>query len=95
MVQIGPGDKRTKIVFLASLATSFVLINLFLLGALFTNMTRGTQVYTLVDMAAGVVFVFVISMIIAMSLWPKVMDKLEAKERKKEKLTEESGKSNL
>lgn len=90
MVQIGPRDKRTRIVLLASFATSFVLINIFMLGALFTNMVRDTQAYTLVDMAAGVVFVFVISMIISMSLWPRIMDKLEAKEMGKEKLGKEA-----
>ncbi|MDD2439090.1 MAG: hypothetical protein PHD41_02545 [Methanosarcinaceae archaeon] len=86
MVRIGPKDKRTRLVLLASFATSIVLINLFLFGALLANMVRGTQAYTQVDIAAGVVFVFVISMIISLSLWPKILDRLEARDKNKNSL---------
>ncbi|WP_255336423.1 hypothetical protein [Methanosarcina sp. KYL-1] len=83
MLKFGPKDKRTRVVLLSSLATSLLLINLFLLGALATNMFRGEMAYTQVDMAAGAIFVFVITMIISMSLWPKIMDRLESREEGK------------
>ena len=62
---------------LSSIATSLVLVILFLLGAFSTNALRGGFAYTHVDMAAGSIFVFVITMIISLSLWPRVMDWLE------------------
>jgi len=83
MVKFGSKDKRTRVVFLSSIATSIVLVNLFLLGTLLANMYRGEVAYTLVDIAAGSIFVFVITMIISLSLWPKVMDWLESKEKNK------------
>lgn len=83
MVKFGSKDKRTRVVLLSSIATSIVLMNLFLLGTLLTNMYRGEASYTLVDLAAGSIFVFVITMIISLSLWPRVMDWLENKEKNK------------
>ena len=66
---------------LLSIATSIVLVILFLLGAFSTNALRGGFAYTQVDMTAGSIFVFVISMIISLSLWPRVMDWLEKREK--------------
>ncbi|WP_440956417.1 hypothetical protein ACSAZK_05705 [Methanosarcina sp. Mfa9] len=83
MVKFGPKDKRTRLVLLASLATSIVILNLFLFGAILTNMIRGDMSYTHVDMVAGAVFVFVITMIISLSLWPKIIDRLESREESK------------
>ena len=77
MVKFGSTDKRPRLVFLSSIATSMVLVSLFLFGALLINVSRGETAYTQVDMAAGSIFVFVITMIISLSLWPKVMDRLE------------------
>ena len=54
-----------------------MLVILFLFGAISTNALREEVAYTQVDMAAGSIFVFVITMIISLSLWPKVMDWLE------------------
>ncbi|MGB9940146.1 hypothetical protein [Methanosarcina sp.] len=81
MVKFGSEDNRPRIVFLLSLATSIMLVVLFLSGALLTNISRGEMAYTQVDMAAGSIFVFVISMIISLSLWPKIADWLENKEK--------------
>jgi len=81
MVAAETKDKRARFVFFSSIATSIVLVSLFLLGAFLTNVSRGEVVYTQVDMAAGSIFVFVLSMIISLSLLPKIMDWLE--ERKK------------
>jgi membrane protein YdbS with pleckstrin-like domain len=74
-------EKKTKFVLLSSIATSMVLMSLFLFGAFLTNVFRGEMAYTQVDMAAGSIFVFVISMIISLSLWPKVMDWIESREK--------------
>jgi len=82
MVKFGSKDKRTRVVFLSSIATSLVLMNLFLLGTLLFNLYRGEVAYTLVDSAAGSIFVFVITTIISLSLWPKVIDWLESRDTK-------------
>lgn len=64
----------------SSIATSVVLMNLFLLGALLVNTYAGEADYTLVDIIAGCIFVFFITMIISLSLWPRAMDWLENRE---------------
>jgi hypothetical protein len=67
--------------FLLSTATSLLLVILFLSGAFLSNITRGEIAYTRVDMAAGSIFVFVITMIISLSLWPRVADWFENREK--------------
>lgn len=81
MVKFGSKDSRPRLVLLSSIATSLVLLILFLFGAISTNALRGGLAYTQVDMAAGSIFVFVITMIISLSLWPRVMDWLEKQEK--------------
>ncbi len=81
MVKFESREKRDRIVLLSSIATSIVLMNLFLLGALLANMYAGEAAYTLVDIVAGCIFVFIITMIISLSLWPRVMDWLESREK--------------
>lgn len=81
MVKFGSKDKRSRVVFISSIATSIVLMNLFLLGTLLANMYQGEAAYTLVDIAAGSIFVFFITMIISLSLWPKIIDWLESREK--------------
>ncbi|MDI9394974.1 MAG: hypothetical protein QM426_05970 [Euryarchaeota archaeon] len=58
-------------------------MNLFIIGAMLSNIYAGEASYTLVDIVAGCIFVFFISMIISLSLWPKAMDWLESKEKTK------------
>jgi membrane protein YdbS with pleckstrin-like domain len=84
MVKIGSKDNRPRLVLISSIATSIVLVILFLFGAISTNVLRGGFAYTQVDMAAGSIFVFVITMIISLSLWPKVMDWLENRKKSEE-----------
>jgi membrane protein YdbS with pleckstrin-like domain len=84
MVKIGSKDSRPRLVLISSIATSIVLVILFLFGAISTNVLRGGFAYTQVDMAAGSIFVFVITMIISLSLWPKVMDLLESRGKSEE-----------
>ncbi len=81
MVKFGSKDTRPRLVFSLSIATSIVLVILFLFGAISTNALRGGFAYTHVDMAAGSIFVFVLSMIISLSLLPKIMDWLESREK--------------
>jgi len=83
MVKFGSKDKRTRLVFISSIATSLVLMNLFLLGTLLSNMYRGEASYTQVDIAAGSIFVLVITMIISLSLWPRIIDRLESRNKNK------------
>lgn len=82
MVKFGSKDKRTRIVFLLSIATSLLLMNLFLLGTLLSNLYLGEASYTQVDIAAGSIFVFVITMIVSLSLWPRIIDWLESRDSK-------------
>ena len=84
MVKFGSKDKRTRLVFLSSIATSLLLMNLFLLGTLLANLYRGESAYTQVDIAAGSIFVFVITLIISLSLWPRIIDWLESRDAKKQ-----------
>ena len=81
MVKSGSRDNRPRVVLLSSIATSIVLVILFLFGAFLTNISRGEVAYTQVDMAAGSIFVFVITMIISLSLWPRIVDWLESREK--------------
>jgi hypothetical protein len=84
MVKIGSKDNRPMLVLISSIATSIVLVILFLFGAISTNVLRGGFAYTQVDMAAGSIFVFVITIIISLSLWPKAMDWLESRGKSEE-----------
>ncbi|MCO5382837.1 MAG: hypothetical protein NHB15_12710 [Methanosarcina barkeri] len=77
MVKFESTENRPRVVFLSSITISVVLGSLFLFGALLVNLSRGETAYTQVDMAAGSIFVFVITMIISLSLLPKVTEKLE------------------
>jgi len=81
MVKLGSTDNRPRTVFLLSLVTSTVLVIFFLSGSILTNTSRGEIAYTHVDMIAGSIFVFVISMIISLSIWPRIADWLESKEK--------------
>ncbi len=81
MAKFVSSDNRPKIVFLSSVATSIVLVSLFLFGALLTNLSHDGAAYTRVDMAAGSIFVFVLSMIISLSLLPKIIDWRESREK--------------
>jgi len=71
-------SNKPSSVLLASIITSIVLVIFFLFGAISTNAIRGERAYTQVDMVAGSIFVFVITMIISLSLWPKIMDWLDS-----------------
>lgn len=81
MVKFGSTDNKPRIVLLLSLVTSTVIVILFLSGAFLTNISKGEIAYTQVDMAAGSIFVFVISLIISLSLWPRIADWAENRDK--------------
>lgn len=58
---------------LASLVTSFVIVLLFYVLA--TAKVRVNPVYTNVDVYGGMVFVFILSMIVSASIWPWIIEK--------------------
>ena len=72
---------RSRSVLLASIVTSIVLVIFFFFGAISTNVIRGGAAYTQVDIVAGSIFVLAITMIISLSLWPKIIDWLEIHKR--------------
>ena len=82
MVKIESRDNKPRVVLLSSIVTSIVLVILFLFGAFLTNISRREVAYTQVDMAAGSIFVFVIAMIISLSIWPRILDWLENREKR-------------
>lgn len=54
---------------LASLATSLVIVMIFYVLA------RDNPMYTSVDVYAGMVYVFILSMIVSASIWPGIIEK--------------------
>ena len=84
MVKSTSEDDRQRLVLLTSIVTSIVLVLFFLFGAISTNAIRGGVAYTQVDMIAGSIFVLVLTMIISLSLWPKVLDWLDKRKKNKE-----------
>jgi len=84
MVKSTSEDDRQRLVLLTSIVTSIVLVLFFLFWAISTNVTRGGVAYTQVDMIAGSIFVLVLTMIISLSLWPKVLDWLDKRKKNKE-----------
>ena len=57
----------------ASLATSAVIVVLFYIFAL--EKVRTNMQYTYTDVYAGMVYVFILSMIVSASIWPGVIEK--------------------
>ncbi len=63
---------------LASLGTSVLVVLLFYTLAMQKvreSIMRGSMMYTTVDVYGGMVFVFLLSMIVAASIWPGVIEK--------------------
>lgn len=56
---------------LMSLTTSLTLTLIFYLLALHTN--SRTNIYTSADIAGGMIFVFILSMIVSVSIWPRII----------------------
>lgn len=60
--------------FLASIASSIVIVLLFYILGLGT-MKTSPEMYKPVDVYAGMVYVFVLSMIVSASIWPGIIEK--------------------
>ncbi|MBU4491358.1 MAG: hypothetical protein KKD69_02735 [Euryarchaeota archaeon] len=58
---------------LASLATSFAIVLIFYILA--AAKARENPMYTSVDVYAGMVFVFILSMIVSASIWTGIIEK--------------------
>lgn len=59
---------------LASLATSIVIVLIFYVQAM-EKVNSNQEVYKQVDVYAGMVYVFVLSMIVSASIWPGIIEK--------------------
>lgn len=68
-------DKKGKYALIASLVSSFLLVIVFAALSLLVNSSRIVPLYSQTDIIAGMVFVFVLSMIVSASVWPGVIDK--------------------
>jgi glucan phosphoethanolaminetransferase (alkaline phosphatase superfamily) len=74
-------DKTGKYSMIASIASSVVFAGVFALLAVLKNSSRTTPLYSTVDIVAGVIFVFILSMIVSASVWPGIMEKRQKKPR--------------
>ncbi len=64
-----------KYTMIASLLSSLILVGLFALLSVVVNSSRDIELYSQVDIIAGMVFVFVLSMIVSASVWPALIEK--------------------
>ncbi len=72
--------KKGRYTLIASLVTSILLVILFAALSATVNSSRTVPLYSQVDIIAGMIFVFVLSMIVSASVWPAVIEK-RAKDR--------------
>jgi hypothetical protein len=68
-------SRKGRYTLIASLTTSLLLVILFVALSVAVNSSRATPLYTQVDITAGMVFVFVLSMIVSASVWPAVIER--------------------
>ena len=61
---------------MASIVSSIVIVAVFFALALLKNSSREIPLYTNVDIIAGMIFVFILSMIVSASIWPGIIEKL-------------------
>jgi len=67
--------KTGKYSLIASMVSSVVIVVVFLALALLKNSGRAIPLYTRVDIIAGMIFVFILSMIVSASIWPGIIEK--------------------
>ena len=60
---------------MASIVSSILIVVVFFALALLKNSSRATTLYTDVDIIAGAIFVFILSMIVSASIWPGIIEK--------------------
>lgn len=70
------GGKDTgKYAFIASIVSSVILVAVFAVLSIAVNNSRTVPLYSQVDIIAGMIFVFILSMIVAASVWPGIIEK--------------------
>ncbi|MCX9085424.1 MAG: hypothetical protein OIN87_11585 [Candidatus Methanoperedens sp.] len=60
---------------IASIVSSIVIVVVFFVLAVLKNSGRAVPLYTDVDIMAGMIFVFILSMIVSASIWPGIIEK--------------------
>ena len=75
MEEIVMKGKVGKYSLIASVVSSVALSAIFVLLAVLKNSGMVEPLYTQVDIAAGAVFVFILSMIVSASIWPNIVEK--------------------
>jgi len=60
---------------IASIVSSIMIVVVFLALALLKNSSRASPLYTDVDIIAGMIFVFILSIIVSASIWPGIVEK--------------------
>ncbi|TQD25009.1 hypothetical protein [Methanolobus vulcani] len=68
-------ENKGKYAFIASVASSLVLVVVFAVLSIAVNNSRTVPLYSQVDIIAGMIFVFILSMIVAASVWPGIIEK--------------------
>lgn len=68
-------NNKGKYALIASILSSVLLVVLFAGLAITVNSSRVVPLYSQVDIIAGMVFVFVLSMIVSASIWPEIIEK--------------------
>ncbi len=64
-----------KYTLIASIVSSLILVSIFAVLSFTVNNSRAVPLYSQVDIIAGMVFVFILSMIVAASVWPAIIEK--------------------
>lgn len=68
-------SNKGKYALVASVVSSLVLVVIFAVLSFAVNSSRTVPLYSQVDIIAGMVFVFILSMIVAASVWPGIIEK--------------------
>jgi hypothetical protein len=68
-------NKLGKYTMIASLVSSLALVGFFASLSVAVNSSRDIELYSQVDIIAGMAFVFVLSMIVSASVWPGIIEK--------------------
>ncbi|VVB84475.1 Uncharacterised protein [uncultured archaeon] len=77
----------------ASLSTSIVIVLLFYILAL-QKVNAYPGVYVKVDVYAGMVYVFILSMIVSASIWPGIIEKRYSVNMLQKKVSQQDDKEN-
>ncbi|WP_094228830.1 hypothetical protein [Methanolobus psychrotolerans] len=76
------GKNTGKYALIASIVSSLLLVIIFAVLSFSVNNSRAVSLYSQVDIIAGMVFVFILSMIVSASLWPGIIENKAKKNSK-------------